>query len=244
MLYNLTMNDQGLSLYITTEHPCGYFSDRLSANLIPDPQIDMSHSLYSLLINKGFRRSGGFVYRPHCPSCSACLPCRINVEAFEPNRNQRRCLTKNYDLTTHVKKAEFSREYFELYRRYINSRHSDGSMANPSEEDFTNFLLCDWSQTLFIESRKKGRLLSVAVVDYMTNGLSAVYSFFDPDESRRSLGTHAILQQIWLASLHNLQYLYLGYWIKNHPKMDYKGNFSALEILQKMNWQPVSADLE
>lgn len=238
------MNDQGLSLYITSEHPCGYFSDRLSASLIPDPQISMSQTLYSLLINKGFRRSGGFVYRPHCPNCTACQPCRINIKTFKPTRNQRRCLAKNFDLTTHLKAAEFSREYFELYRRYINSRHGDGSMANPSEEDFKNFLLCDWSQTLFIESRQKGRLLAVAVVDYMSNGLSAVYSFFDPDEHKRSLGTHAILQQIWLARLYHLPHLYLGYWIKNHPKMDYKGNFSGLEILRNMRWCRGDNDLE
>lgn len=244
MLYNLDMNDQALSLYITSEHPCGYYSDRLSANLIPDPQVGLSHPLYSLLISKGFRRSGGFVYRPHCPNCSACQPCRINIEAFEPNRNQRRCLSKNYDLTTHLRTAEYSQEYYELYRRYINSRHNEGSMANPSEEDFRNFLLCDWSQTLFIESRKNGRLLAVAVADYMSNGLSAVYTFFDPDEHKRSLGTHAILQQIWLARLYNLPHLYLGYWIQKHPKMDYKGNFNALEILHKMRWCPVNGNLE
>lgn len=238
------MNDQGLSLYITSEHSCGYYSDRLSANLIPDPQIDMSHPIYSLLISKGFRRSGGFVYRPHCPSCSACLPCRIDVEAFEPNRNQRRCLSKNHDLTTHIRQARYRHEYFELYQGYINSRHGDGSMANPSEDDFSNFLLSDWSQTLFIESRKNGRLLSVAVVDYMSNGLSAVYTFFDPDEDKRSLGTHAILQLIWLARLHDLPHLYLGYWIQKHPKMDYKGNYSALEILQKMRWSRVDSDSE
>ena len=231
------MNDQALSLYITAEHPCGYYNDRSSANLIPDPPISMNAGLYGLLVSHGFRRSGGFVYRPHCPDCQACVPCRINVSSFNPNRNQRRCLKKNNDLTTKIRDAAFDEEHFELYRRYMNSRHGDGSMANPTMEDYQNFLLSDWGQTLFIETRLEDQLLSVAVSDQLQDGLSAVYTFFDPEHEKRSLGTFAVLQQIWLAQVRAQPHVYLGYWIENHPKMDYKKYFGGQEFYLNQLWQ-------
>lgn len=231
------MNEHALSLYITAEHPCGYYDDRMSANLIPDPRLPMTNRLYSQLVSKGFRRSGGFVYRPHCATCSACIACRIEVAGLRLNRNQRRCLKHNQDLTTRIRRGIFSDEYFDLYRRYINSRHLDGSMANPSAEDFQHFLLSDWSETLFIETRLQGRLLSVAVSDYLPAGLSAVYTFFDPEEHARSLGTLAVLQQIWLAQLYRLPHIYLGYWLEGHKKMDYKKRFQPLELYQNGEWR-------
>ena len=238
MLKSAAMNEHSLSLYITAEHPCGYFDDRNAANLIPDPQIAMNAGLYSLLVTKGFRRSGSFVYRPHCAACSRCVPCRIQVDRFRPNRNQRRCLKRNRDIITRVRPASFSDEYFELYKQYIDSRHGDGSMAHPEPDDFRHFLLSDWSHSLFIESRIGDRLLAVAVADFLPAGLSAVYTFFDPEAHRRSPGTFAILQQIWLAQLYRLPHIYLGYWINQHPKMDYKRNFDALQVYRDMHWMP------
>lgn len=232
------MNSHNLSLYITAEHTCGYFDDRLSANLIPDPKIEMSAPLYNLLVGKGFRRSGGFVYRPHCRECQACIPCRINTQSFHPSRRLRRCLKANADLTTRVVSAHYKEEYFSLYERYLNQRHLDGNMAHPTREDFMSFLLNDWGCSIFIESRLEGELLCVAVVDFLSGGLSAVYTFFDPEQARRSLGTFAILQQVWLAQLYELPHVYLGYWIDGHPKMDYKRNFPALEIYQDEHWLP------
>lgn len=234
--YNRAMNDQALSLYITTEHPCGYYDDRNSANLVPDPQRSMNAWLYARLVSHGFRRSGSFVYRPHCPDCQSCLPSRIDVARFKTNRNQRRCLKRNQDLVTHVKNAAFSDEYLDLYQRYMASRHSDSSMASPTEEDFKSFLLCDWGQTLFIETRLNGKLMSVSVSDFLNTGPSAVYTFFEPEEVKRSLGTFAILQQIWLARVYQLGHVFLGYWIKDHPKMDYKNNFDALEFYLDQGW--------
>jgi len=230
------MNTQNLSLYITAEHECGYYDDRQTSNLIPDPQVEMHSGLYSLLLSKGFRRSGEFVYRPHCKLCSACIPCRININNFKASKNQRRCLKNNRQLTTHIKPARFKEEYFELYRRYINGRHKEGSMADPQPEDFRSFLLNNWNTSVFIESRLNGQLLCVAVVDFLNAGPSAVYTFFDPEEQKRSLGTYAILQQVWLARLYNKEHLYLGYWIDNHPKMEYKRKFSGLEIFQQESW--------
>lgn len=196
----------------------------------------MNASLYSQLINKGFRRSGDFVYRPHCKTCQACTPSRINVAQFKPSKNQRRCLKNNSDLTTHLVDAQFKEEYFLLYQRYINNRHQDGSMANPGREDFSHFLLNNWETTIFIESRLHGELICVAVVDVLLTGPSAVYTFFAPEQSRRSLGTFAVLQQIWLSRLYHLPHVYLGYWIDGHPKMDYKRKFSGLELFQQDQW--------
>jgi len=230
------MNSQTLSLYITAEHECGYFDDRQTSNLIPDPQIQMTAPLYSQLISKGFRRSGEFVYRPHCKTCQACIPSRIDVQAFKPSKNQRRCLKKNSDLTTHLVDARFKEEYYSLYRNYLNSRHQDGSMADPSREDYNSFILNDWNTSIFIESRLQGQLICIAVVDVLPGGLSAVYTFFDPEHSKRSLGTFAVLQQIWLSQLYQLPHVYLGYWIDGHPKMDYKRNFGGLELFQNEQW--------
>ncbi len=231
------MNSHNLSLYITTEHECGYYDDRQTANLIPDPQVKMGTNLYSLLLSKGFRRSGEFVYRPHCKHCTACVPCRINVSEFKASRNQRRCLKSNQDLTTRIVPAEYSEEYFALYQRYLNSRHTDGSMADPTPQEFRSFLLNNWDTSVFIESRLNGRLLCVAVVDFLPAGPSAVYTFFEPEEHKRSLGTFAIIQQIWLARLYQKANLYLGYWIDEHPKMAYKQKFSGLEIYLQDQWQ-------
>jgi len=234
------MNSQNLSLYITTEHECGYYDDRQSANLIPDPQVQMNTSLYSLLISKGFRRSGDFVYRPHCHQCTDCIPCRINVGHFKPSRNQRRCLKTNNDLTTHIVAAQFTDEYYALYCQYMNTRHVDGSMSDPSPEDYASFLLNSWNTSIFIESREQGKLLSVAVVDFLQSGPSAVYTFFDPQQKKRSLGTFAILQQVWLARLYHLPHVYLGYWINEHPKMQYKRNFGSLELFRADQWVEMS----
>lgn len=231
-----------LSLYLTTEHQCGYYTDRRTANLVPDPRIPMQAALYSQLVSYGFRRSGDHVYRPHCAQCRDCIPCRIDVSQFVLNRSQSRCLKRNSDVVTRIRPAGFSDEYFNLYVRYINQRHGDSSMANPQPDDFSHFLLCDWSQSLFIESRLDDRLIAVAVSDFLHDGPSAVYSFFDPDLGRRGLGTFAVLQQVWLARLYQLPHVYLGYWLQDHPKMDYKKNFAGLELFDGLLWEPIAAD--
>ncbi len=235
------MTSRQLQLYITTESPCGYFTDRMSSNLVPDPKLRLNAPIYNQLIQHGFRRSGAHCYRPHCNSaqngCQACIACRLAVNDFKSSRSQRRCLNKNQDLILSVTTAGFSDECFQLYRRYLNSRHIDGSMADPTEEDFKQFLYCDWSETQFLEFRQNGKLLAVAVTDMVSNGLSAVYSFFDPEMERRSLGTYCVLKQVDHAKQLGLEYVYLGYWIKDHPKMHYKNNFKPLQIYSNEKWQ-------
>jgi arginine-tRNA-protein transferase len=230
------MSSQSIHLFLTSEHDCGYLPGRMATNLVPDPTRQMDMALYSKLIQLGYRRSGDFAYRPHCNDCIECRPCRIPVKLFEPKRNQRRCLKDNQDLTTGIIKASYSDEHFELYKNYINSRHADGTMVNPEAKDFSNFLYSQWSDTHFIEVRKDGRLIAVAVTDYTDSALSAVYCYFDPEESKRSLGTYCILQQIQQARVMQLDYLYMGYWIKNCQKMKYKKDFQPMEILINDSW--------
>jgi len=231
------MNTRHLQLYITTESPCSYFDDRMSCNLVPDPQLRLNMPIYNQLIQHGFRRSGGYCYRPHCKDCQACLACRIPVKDFKASRSQKRCLKANQDLKMTAVSADFSEEYFDLYRRYLDSRHTDGSMANPEEDDFKQFLYCKWSDTQFLEFRLDGKLVAVAVTDIVSDGVSAVYSFFEPEMAKNSLGTYCVLQQVEYAKELGLDYVYLGYWIKGHPKMHYKNNFRPLQIFRDEQWQ-------
>jgi len=230
------MSSRHLQLYITAESPCGYYAERMSSNLVPDPQIPLSMPVYNQLIQHGFRRSGAHCYRPHCKDCQACIACRIPVKEFVANRSQQRCLKKNRDLELSVVDAAFSDEYFALYRRYLDSRHLDGSMANPAAEDFKQFLYCNWSDTQFLELRLNGRLVAVAVTDMVSDGISAVYSFFDPELQKRSLGSYCILTQIDFVKALGLDYVYLGYWIEKHHKMHYKTNFRPLQLYIDEQW--------
>ncbi|MDH3343348.1 MAG: arginyltransferase, partial [Gammaproteobacteria bacterium] len=180
----------------------------MARNIVPDPNYTIDQSIYSLLLQQGYRRSGDFIYRPHCQHCEQCRPCRISVAQFPTKKSQQRCLKKNQDLSLNMVKAGYSDEYFELYRSYLNTRHGDGGMSNPEPDDFKQFLYCSWSNSYFLEVRKEGKLLAVAVTDVTASGLSAVYTFFDPTEARRSLGTFCILQQIQQTKKMQLEHLY------------------------------------
>ncbi|MDH5611031.1 MAG: arginyltransferase [Gammaproteobacteria bacterium] len=232
------MSSEHIQLYLTTEHECSYLPNHKAANIVPDPNLPITMPIYSYLLKHGYRRSGDFIYRPHCKNCEECQPCRIPVAQFSPRRTQQRCLKNNQDLTMNMVKAGYSEEYFELYRNYLNIRHGDGEMSNPKPDDFKQFLYCEWSNTYFLEIRKNERLLAVAVTDVTPSGLSAVYTYFDPSEAKRSLGNLCILQQIQYAQYLQLEYLYMGYWIKDCQKMKYKANFQPLETFVDNLWQP------
>ncbi len=221
----------------TVKHPCGYFTDRSTRNLVVDPGADHLDVIYDSLTASGFRRAGALIFRPHCEACNACIATRIPVPEFSPSRSQRRVLAVNQDLTVSQSPARFSLEVFDLYRRYLSARHPSGGMDNPSREDFENFLLSQWSRTFFMEVRLADELIAVAVTDRMSSGLSAVYTFFDPQFSQRSLGTYAILAQLRLARELRAHYLFLGYWIEGHQKMDYKTRFQPMEVFQQGRWQ-------
>jgi arginine-tRNA-protein transferase len=231
------MKSDVVRLFQTLPHACGYFAERTAQNLVIDPASPHLAQIYDAALAKGYRRAGGHVYRPHCRGCRACIAARIPVAMFQPDRSQRRCLERNRDLELVVAPASYRDEYFGMYQRYLAARHFGGGMDDPDTEDFERFLYTPWSPTRFLELRLHERLLAVAVTDFAANGLSAVYTFYDPAESRRGLGTYAILRQIVLARERGLAHVYLGFWIENHPKMGYKARFRPLELLGADGWR-------
>jgi arginyl-tRNA--protein-N-Asp/Glu arginylyltransferase len=234
------MKSEVVRLFQTLPHTCGYFAERTAQNLVIDPAAPQLARIYESALAKGYRRAGGHVYRPACRGCRACVAARIPVAQFQPDRSQRRCIAHNRDLQLIIAPAQFREEYFSLYRRYLSARHNGGGMDDPDIEDFERFLYTPWSPTKFIELRLGKQLLAVAVTDFAPNGLSAVYTFYDPQESARGLGTCAILRQIELAREYGLPHVYLGFWIERHPKMDYKARFKPLELLGAEGWQPLA----
>lgn len=230
------MRSESVRLLKTLPHPCGYFGERTAQNLVIDPLAADLPELFDLALTRGFRRAGGHIYRPACPRCRACVPARVPVAEFRANRSQRRTQARNADLAVAIEDARYTDEYFALYRRYLETRHYGGGMDDAAADDFTRFLTSPWSPTRFLTFRRDGRLLAVAVTDFGRLGLSAVYTFFDPEEAARSLGTFAILTQVDIARERALPHLYLGYWIAGHPKMGYKSAFRPLEVLRSEGW--------
>ena len=236
------MNDQvKLNFFASTPEPCSYLDNRKSVSAFANPHMDMDMQTYNDLIRHGFRRSGGYIYRPHCPSCQECISVRVPVRKHRYSRNEQRVIKRNADLRISIMPGRYRDEHFDLYRRYINSRHNDGSMANPSKSDYHRFLICDWTDTLFFEYRLNRILVAVAVCDITDSGLSAVYTFFDPDYAGRSPGHFAILSQIHETRLRELDYLYLGYWIRDCDKMSYKRRYKPLEAYINDQWIPLDS---
>lgn len=227
-----------LDLYISPEHPCNYLPQRQARSVFVDPRVAMDKPLYGLLATHGFRRSGPYVYRPHCEGCQACVPIRVSVPHFKPDRSQKRVYRRNADLRCTSRVAEFDPEHFALYGRYVAARHPDGGMDGGSEADYRQFLLSPWGKTMLLELRLEGRLLAVAVTDELPDALSAVYTFYEPGIPARSLGTYAILMQIEEARRLGMAWLYLGYWIAESRKMSYKGRFRPFETLDADGWGP------
>ncbi|MFD1216644.1 MULTISPECIES: arginyltransferase [Microbulbifer] len=223
-------------LLATLPHPCGYLEDREATTVFVDPQIPVDQRLYSRLSELGFRRSGQYLYRPQCTHCQACVPARIPVELFVPNRNQRRSWKRNRDIDVLHERRIDTDEHYALYARYIEQRHADGEMYPPSREQFQSFLNNPWGTTRYLEFRHRGRLLATAVTDVLSGGISAIYTYFEPEEEKRSLGSYAILYQIEWARRLGLPSLYLGYWIESCQKMAYKTQFQPVELLQGNRW--------
>ena len=231
------MNDQvKVNFFASTPEPCSYLADRKSVSAFANPHMDMDMETYNELIRHGFRRSGGYIYRPHCPHCQECISVRVPIKQHHFSRNEKRAIRRNSDIKINIMPGRFRDEHFDLYRRYINSRHNEGSMANPSKSDYHRFLICDWTDTLFFEYRLNRILIAVAVCDITDSGLSAVYTFVDPDYTERSPGHFAILNQIDESRKRDLDYLYLGYWIRDCDKMSYKRRYKPLEAYLNEQW--------
>jgi arginine-tRNA-protein transferase len=234
------MRSDRVRLFQTLPHACGYFPGRTAQNLVLDPAAPNLRQLYGAALERGFRRAGGHLYLPQCAACHACTPCRVDVTRFAADRTQKRCLRRNADLDVREVAPAYSDERFALYARYLHTRHAGGGMDDATPEDFDRFLTAPWSPTRFLEFRAAGRLLALAVTDVCAQGLSAVYTCFEPDQPARSLGTFAILKQLELARAAGLPWLYLGFWIDGHPKMDYKRRFKPLQIRTASGWVTMS----
>jgi arginine-tRNA-protein transferase len=223
-------------VFATYPHNCSYLPGEQATTLFVDPSTPIDARIYSQLSYIGFRRSGPHLYRPHCAACNACVPARVPVAGFSPNRSQRRILSRNKDLRIEVVEDISSDEHFDLYSRYICGRHRDGDMYPPDRAQFNSFLTREWGATRFVEFREHERLLAVAVLDRLDNGISAIYTFYEPEASSRSLGSFVILWQIELARELELPAVYLGYWIRNCRKMNYKTRYRPIELLTNGHW--------
>ncbi len=226
-----------IQYYITPPHQCSYIEGRAARMVFLDPVKRIDTITLSELSRQGFRRSGDFVYRPECNHCRQCLSARIDVHAFTLNSSQKKALRVNRDLRMVTRATSHATDvHYQLYARYIEQRHADGDMYPPTREQFEKFLVDSCTDSFFLEVWQADQLKVVATCDYLDDGISAVYTFFDPNLSKRSLGTFAILQQIEWAKAHHLPYVYLGYWVPNAPKMKYKAQFSGLEVLLHNHW--------
>lgn len=225
-----------IQFYLTAPYSCSYLEGREARSQVAAPAHLIGQAAYSQLIHEGFRRSGHYTYRPHCYGCTLCIPVRVDVGKFQPNRSQKRNFRQNQSLKATLLPLEFRDEDYELYRRYQRARHAGGGMDLDDSEQYLQFLLSSQVDTSLVEFRDGERLVMVAVVDRVEDGLSAVYTFFDPDLEKRGLGTYAVLWQIELARSMQLPYVYLGYWIKESRKMAYKSSYRPLQGLVDGNW--------
>lgn len=225
-----------IPLFLTDQNPCSYLDKKNSQSAFVHPSFKLNIETYSQLIEQGFRRSGDQIYMPHCSNCSECIPTRLKADQFSPNRNQKRCIKKNLKTTAIVKPAIFEQAHYLLYIKYQNHKHQQSGMANSNEEDYINFLTSKWCNTLFVEFSIDGKLAAIAVVDLLDNALSAVYTFFAPEFSHHSLGTYAVLWQIEHAKSLGLEFVYLGFWIKNCPKMSYKTLYQPIQGFIEKEW--------
>lgn len=230
-----------LRLFRTAPHACSYLPGKKAVTVFLDPTVIITTDINSQLSELGFRRSGAHIYRPDCIHCQACISCRIPVDEFVLTKRHRRIQHRNREIRSLEVDSLHNKEAFELYCRYINTRHADGDMFPATEEQYLSFIATKTDSTRFLQFHLDGELVAVSVMDMLAQGISAVYTYYDPRLKSRSLGTWIILWQTSLAKRLSLPYVYLGYWVDGCPKMTYKAQFQPLEILKGGQWMPFTS---
>lgn len=226
-----------VQLYLSPEHDCPYLDDRQARSLFVDPYRTHSMPLYEMLIDRGFRRSGDSIYRPDCHGCQQCIPIRIPVNDFRPRRIQRRIWNRQQELYRVVEQpAEFNPAHFELFQRYMQARHPNGGMETTTEEGYQQFISSSWVSSSNFAFYQEKSLVAVAVTDVLRQGLSAVYTFFDPELEQQSPGVFCLLWQIQECKRRRLPWLYLGYWVPGCRKMSYKSQYVPHELFINEAW--------
>jgi arginine-tRNA-protein transferase len=238
------LNDIPLSalhFYMTAPYACSYLPGVLARSQVATPAFLINGPIYSQLVQHGFRRSGTHTYRPQCDDCQACVPLRVSARQFAPNRSQRRAWAQHQHLEASLHNLHDDPAYFDLYRRYQRMRHADGGMDSDDPDAYRDFLLQSHVDSLLVEFREEGALRMVSVIDLLSDGLSSVYTFYDPDVPRARFGVYNVLWQIELCRRLDLDFVYLGYWIKGSRKMSYKVGYQPAQGLIDGAWQPLDA---
>lgn len=226
-----------VQFFRSTTYPCSYLPEYNAQNIFTSPRVTLTPDIYNALITFGFRRSGALILRPACDYCQQCVSLRIPVSSFKANKSQRRTLKANHDLDVRVIQNPDYTKYHALYQHYITRRHPDTDSMHDVENIFATFLSSEWANTFSIEFLLPGNELAcVAICDPVNDGWSAVYTFYNPDLKKRGLGNLAVLAQINLLKQRAKNYLYLGYWIKDCSKMNYKTQFKPCEGYIKDQW--------